>query len=97
VTSDILNEYFEVINRPIFHLKQGTVDSIIRYIYQYAEFVVPSETIPALEADPKDTMFLAAAVAGRVDAIVSGDAHLLELKAFRGIPILSAREFLEQI
>jgi hypothetical protein len=53
VTSDILNEYFEVINRPIFHLKQGTVDSIIRYIYQYAEFVVPSETIPALEADPK--------------------------------------------
>jgi putative PIN family toxin of toxin-antitoxin system len=97
VTSDILDEYFAVINRPKFHLKQETVDRIIRYIYQVAEFVVPSETIPTLEADPKDTMFLAAAVAGHVDAIVSGDAHLLELKAFQGIPILSAREFLETL
>jgi hypothetical protein len=39
-------------------------------------------------------MFLAAALEGDVDLIVSGDHHLLEMKAFQGIPILSAREFL---
>ena len=45
--------------------------------------------------DPKDDKFLDAAVAGDAEYIVSGDKHLLELKEFRQISILSAREFLD--
>ena len=85
VTSDILREYFEVLNRPKFKLKQETIDKITRYIYQFSEFVVPEESIKFVEA----------AVAGKVDFIVSGDNHLLELKEFRSIPIISGREFME--
>ena len=97
VTSEILDEYFEVINRPKFRLSQRTIDKIIRYIYQFAEFVVPTETIQFVEADPNDDKFLEAAVAGYVDAIISGDNHLLELKIFRDIPILTAREFIDAL
>lgn len=95
VTSDILREYFEVLNRPKFRLKQETVDKITRYIYQFSEFVIPEERIKLIEADPADDKFLEAAIAGKVDFIVSGDNHLLELKEFRSIPILSGHEFMD--
>jgi len=95
VTTDILDEYFQVISRPKFRLKQETIDKITRYIYQFSEFVVPEERIHVIEADPKDDKFLEAAIAGKFNFIVSGDNHLLELKEFRSIPIISGREFLD--
>lgn len=95
VTTDILSEYFEVLNRPKFGLKQETIDKITAYIYQFSEFVIPEEKIQFIEDDPKDDKFLEAAIAGNVDFIVSGDKHLLDLKEFRSVPILSGREFLD--
>jgi len=38
---------------------------------------------------------LATALAGKADVIVTGDDDLLVLKRFRGIPIVSPRQFLE--
>src|SRR5690606_12102211 len=85
VTTDVISEYFEVLNRPKFNLKQETIDKITRYIYQFSEFVVPEEEIRFIEDDPKDDKFLEAAVSGKVDFIVSGDSHLLAIKEFRSI------------
>jgi putative PIN family toxin of toxin-antitoxin system len=49
-------------------------------------------------ADPADAKILACAVAGKADVIVTGDKkHLLPLKRYQGIPIVSPAEFLEQI
>ncbi len=47
----------------------------------------PDSTI--VEADPSDDKFLAIAVKGKADCIVSGDRHLLRLTEYQGIPILS--------
>ena len=44
--------------------------------------------------DIKDNKFLELAVSGRADCIISGDEDLLFLNPFRGIPILTPREFL---
>ena len=95
VTTDVISEYFEVLNRPKFNLKQETIDKITRYIYQFSEFVVPEEKIRFIEDDPKDDKFLEAAVSGKVDFIVSGDSHLLAIKEFRSIPIITGRAFLD--
>ena len=95
VTTDIISEYFSILSRPKFGLKQETIDKITRYLYQFSEFVVPEEQIQFIEDDPKDDRFLEAAIAGKVDFIVSGDKHLLALKEFRSIPIISGREFLD--
>ncbi len=97
VTTDIVSEYFEVLNRPKFGLNQETIDKITRYIYQFSEFVAPAEQIQFVEDDPQDDKFLEAAVAGKVDFIVSGDKHLLALTEFRSIPIISGREFLDRL
>lgn len=47
--------------------------------------------------DPDDEMVLACALEGAADLIVSGDKHLLSLGEFRGIPILTVRQFLDQL
>jgi len=44
--------------------------------------------------DPKDNMFLELAVSANAECIISGDNDLLTLNPFRGIPILSASDFL---
>lgn len=95
MTTDIVEEYFDVRNRPRFGLKQETIDRIARFIYQFSEFVVPEEKIEFIEDDPKDDRFLTAAIAGKLDFIVSGDKHILNLKEFRSIPIITGRAFLD--
>lgn len=52
---------------------------------------------PAIAADPEDDAVLACALAARADAIVSGDDHLLALRKYRGIPILTVTEALARL
>ena len=40
---------------------------------------------------------LACALAAKADLIVSGDAHLLNLKTYQGVPIVSAAEALARL
>lgn len=49
----------------------------------------PTPNPPLLLADPDDDVVLATAVAGVAAGIVSGDAHLIEIGEFRGIPIIT--------
>ena len=52
----------------------------------------------ALSTDPADNRILAAAIAGQVDFIVSGDKrHMLTLKEVEGIPLITAREAVERL
>lgn len=47
--------------------------------------------------DAKDNKFLELAQSGRADHIISGDGDLLVLNPFRGILILTPREFLNDM
>ena len=63
-----------------------------------AALVFPTERASGAVADPDDEMVLECALAAEVDFIVSGDKkHLLALRRFRGIPILSPSEFLRSL
>jgi putative PIN family toxin of toxin-antitoxin system len=59
-----------------------------------AELVPITERIVACR-DPKDDKFLELAVNGHADLIVSGDADLLTVNPFRGIPIITPAAFVE--
>lgn len=61
------------------------------------ETVAPAKIAPTIIRDPADDQVLAAALAGKVDLIVSGDAHLLDLKLFHGIEIVTSAMVLENI
>ncbi len=96
VSEEIVTEYLEVLQRPKLHLKSHTIAVITGRIYRKAKFVKPEERVSGIQPDPKDDKFLEAAISGKVDCIVSGDKHLLDLKEFRSIRIITAREFLDQ-
>lgn len=49
-----------------------------------------------VSADAADDMFLAAAVAANVGTIVSGDRHLLDVTGWRGIVVVTPRQFVDQ-
>ena len=59
-----------------------------------AKFVEVIHTINECR-DPKDNMFLELALSGNADLIISGDNDLLILNPFRGIPVISPREFID--
>ncbi|RKZ01447.1 putative toxin-antitoxin system toxin component, PIN family [Candidatus Fermentibacteria bacterium] len=46
--------------------------------------------------DPDDDKFIAAALGGKANTIVSGDKHLLDVNGYSGIEIIKPAEFVKQ-
>lgn len=58
--------------------------------------VLPAHVF-AVVADESDNRVLEAAAQGAADYIVSGDAHLLGLRSFQGIPVMAPAEFVASV
>lgn len=74
--------------------------SIEQLVLGYAALAVPVEAAPitpTIIADPDDDHILACAVTAKADIIASGDDHLLSLKEFGNISIVSAAEALQRV
>lgn len=52
-------------------------------------------TVERLTTDPTDNKFLACALEGQADYIVSLDNHLLEIKHFQQVQIIDLKHFLK--
>ena len=63
-------------------------------VISVAKTVTPRTTITA-STNPDDNRILECAVAGKADAIVTGDKGLLSLGSIQDIPIVTPRQFLE--
>ena len=59
--------------------------------------LLPAAITPTITRDPTDDQVLACALAAHADLIVSGDAHLLDLKRFHDIDIVTPAEALRRI
>lgn len=97
----IINEYIEtlqddeiktkIINKKLFIL------DIVEKVIKEATIVEPKIRFNSVSEDPDDNIILECAVEGNVDYIVSQDNHLLKIKNFRGIPIVTPKVFLELV
>jgi len=76
--------------------KECTVNEAVVKIVLIATLIEPTYKIKAIEEDPDDNRVLECAVSAKVDVIVSGDSHLLNLRNYSGIDIVSAREFIKR-
>ena len=92
ISKDIIDELRVVLKRD-FGLEKQEIEDIIETILLFTHLVETKEKIDIVE-DKKDNMILECAIAANVKYIVSGDSHLLNLKEFKGIKIVSADEFL---
>lgn len=74
------------------------IQEAIKGILVFTKLVTPSVSVAVIKNDPADNRILECALESKANYIVSGDKkHLLSLKKFKGIPILSAKSFLDEI
>jgi putative PIN family toxin of toxin-antitoxin system len=74
--------------------------SVAQLVQQYAAIAssTPAAVIaPAVPGDPDDDAVLACALAAQADLVVSGDAHLLNLKHFHQMLIVTPRAAFERV
>jgi putative PIN family toxin of toxin-antitoxin system len=96
LSSEIVDEYVAVLGR------LGVVSDEIRHLLRlFARghnclFTRTPPDIRVVDADPDDDKFVACAVALDAEVIVSGDKHLLSVKSYMGIKVLSPNQFLLQ-
>ena len=100
-TAALLAELEEVLQRPKFaqrlSLAGVTSHTLVLGYAALARLVEPAEIAPVILADPDDDAVLACAVAAGAEIIVSGDSHLLDLKDYEGILIVTAAHLLTRI
>ena len=96
----IMAEIKTVLELPRIRKKYLLTDHDIGQLLDLLEkdaILVPggSEVSNVIPQDPSDHIFLSCALEAGADFIISGDRHLLSLKVFEGIPILTVVQFLE--
>ncbi len=82
------------------HGRQEYARRVVAALAAGAHLVAPDmlPRLRAVEADPDDDLFLATALAGGAQVVVSGDRrHLLPLKEYAGVRILDSRTFLLEL
>jgi len=91
-------EIVEVIGRNRFdrYLDPGIRQKLLSEYLEACRMIEIPTPIRACR-DPRDDKFLAVAIHGRADLIVTGDADLLALHPYQGIAILSPAAFLELV
>jgi putative PIN family toxin of toxin-antitoxin system len=96
---DILQEINRVLKyeRILRILKRSRIEpsSIMATIVSLSSLVDVKTSVHAIEEDPSDNHVLACAKEASVQFIVSGDRHLLRLRHYENIKILTASSFLE--
>jgi putative PIN family toxin of toxin-antitoxin system len=92
VTDDIEKEYREVLARPKFNIQPEIQQSFTNFI-EIVTIRVQPVTPPPFPRDPKDEMFIGAALASNADYLITGDKDLLDLQRLSSTQILSPADF----
>jgi putative PIN family toxin of toxin-antitoxin system len=98
LSPDILEEYRRVgADLALRHAERAAaLEPVLGLVAMNATIVDAPPLSEQVSVDPADDMFLAAALASRTGLVVSGDAHLLQVSGWRGITILTPRQFVDQ-
>jgi hypothetical protein len=84
-----------VVTRPaIRELAAAALDELAQGLERFSEHVPGDLYLSGACRDPKDDKFLACAVEGHADYLVSSDRDLLDLRRYQGIAIASPGQFL---
>jgi len=94
ISESILDELAGVFKTK-FDWPDWQISEIVESLWAITTLVVPRQTLKAIKAHDPDNRILECALEGEAQYIVSGDEHhLLPLKEYHGIIILSPADFL---
>jgi putative PIN family toxin of toxin-antitoxin system len=80
-----------------FGVPAREVREIVRFVREHSEMVEPSNVPEAACPDPDDLPVLGTGVAGNADLVATGDAVLLAMRSYEGIPIVTVRTCYERV
>ncbi len=91
----ILSELERVL-REKFHFTKKESSAVVTAVRAFAHVITPLERIAVVTAKDDDNRILECAIAAQAAFLVTGDKrHLLPLRTYRGIKIVTPAEFLE--
>ncbi len=100
MSKETIAEYSRIINSDEIiekiEKKDLITSKVVKKVISISDIVEPKRKIQVVKDDPDDDKFLEVAVEGRADFIISKDKHLLNLKEFEGIKIVSPDTFLDK-
>lgn len=95
----IIEEVWTVLNYPKikkkYALNEDYIKQIVLNLLRYSILIDNPLILEVIKEDPEDNKVLSTAIGGKADYIVSGDFHLLNLKDYKGIEIITPRKFCE--
>ena len=95
ISLPIINEIGRVLHNKLL-LENNAVKDILREIMQFTSFVEPSVSVNIIKEKRADNRIIECALEAGAGFIVSGDRkHLLPLKKYKGIKIMSPADFLK--
>lgn len=90
-----LNELINVLSAK-FKLTASEIYKVVLDIRSTCKNVnITSKESPIIK-DPSDNLFINLAIDGNAKILVSGDTHILNLKEFKGIEIITVAEFISR-
>ncbi len=98
LSKEIIEEFIEVLNYEeiLDKIREKNLEMkrTIEKIISLSTLVEPKEKFDIIKEDLDDNIILECAFEGKVDYIISQDNHLLRLGEFKGIKIVTPKEFL---
>ena len=94
-TQEIIDEIKDVMGRPSLNIGREYKKFVLDNFKLNSVIIKPAFKENAVPEDEADNKFINCALSAKAD-IVSGDKHLLRLGNYKGVNILSAKEFLDK-
>ena len=96
-SEEILDDAQKALERSYFAKRLSRSDRVdfMALIRREVILVTPRTEVHAVVKDPDDDLVLAAAVDCEARYLVTGDRGLLDVASFRGVEIVTARQFME--
>jgi putative PIN family toxin of toxin-antitoxin system len=95
ITKEILDEIEDVIGRPKFHASKDMIHYLINSIEEIGNKITAKKRVKNGSRDKSDNKYIECGMTANVDYVISGDIHLLELKKYENIKIVTAKDYLE--
>lgn len=101
ISREIIGEFKKVLGykeiRDKIKDKNLEMKRSVEKIISISTVVKPKEKFKVVKEDPDDNKIIECAFSGKVHYIISQDRHLLDLKEFKGIKIITPKEFLDKL
>ncbi len=80
-----------------FDMPAEEIKKLLDILLSHSHLVEPKTKVNAVKEDEADNKIIECAIDGKAEFIVTGDHHLLKLKEYRGIRIITPTELLETL